>query len=945
MKKITFLFLFFSLTLMGQNKKITGIVTDQENLAIPEATIIVKETNQGTTTNFDGFFSLEVQQFPVTIEVSFIGYQSVQIKVEAPKEIKIQLLENNQFLDDVIVTASRGKEKIKESPVSIERLSLKEIKRTSAASFYDGLANLKGVDINTNSLTFQAINTRGFATFANNRFLQLIDNMDNSSPALNFPLGNLVGMNELDVLSVEILPGAASALYGANAFNGVLNMRSKSPFTHKGLSAYVKYGQTNQSVAGSNPYTDVGVRYAWGGDYAAAKINFSYMEGTDWFAVDKTDIDTNNINQSVKGSRESNPSYDGMNVYGDEIATTIDLNNAFTGTPFASLNRNEVIRVSRTGYDERDLTDYKAKSIKGDIGFYYRPSGQPGKLEFIWNSRFGSGNTIYQGSNRYALTNLFIHQHKLEIKNKNFYLRTYYTGEDAGNSYDTKFTAWNINRKWRSDKDWFTDYALSYSAARANGLGVNDAHTFARNFADNENSYALFGYPSITKPTRYLPGTPEFEQAYNEVITDPDFKTGSKFIDKTNLKHFEAGYNFKDLIDFAELQVGVSTRRYSLNSNGTIFTDYPGLDPINIDEVGGYMQLSKKLMDDKLKLAASLRFDKQENLDGKFSPRFSAVYAAGEQKQHYFRVSYQTGFRNPSTQDLYIGLNLGPITLLGAAADNPGRYEEDLLSSTVGATIIGNDAYNNAYTLSSFIAFGAAVAGGTPLPVAAGLLEIADVKPIVPEQVSTIEFGYRGEIIKNLSVDFSTYYNKYNNFGAVTRVMALASEVGSVHDGSAINAIGTQSYKPFQLYTNTDVEITSYGLDVGFNYKMGDYLLGFIYDYAGFEFDQAKDPDFRPGFNMPEHRVKVSLANDKIWGDLGFKIDYKYQTEFEWQATFADGLVPARSILDAQISYQLKKYKSKIKIGGSNLTGQEYLPAPGTGKVGSIYYISFTYGQ
>ncbi len=935
MKKITLLFLFFGLTVFGQNQKISGVVTDENNDPVPGANVIIVETGQGTTTNFDGMFEILTEKLPVTVKISYIGYKPVEMKVNDTQQISVQLKENNEFLDDVVVTASRGQEKIKESPVSIERLSLKEIKRNTAPSFYDGLSNLKGVDLNTNSLTFQSVNTRGFATFANNRFLQLIDGMDNSSPALNFPLGNLIGMNELDVQSVEILPGAASALYGANAFNGVLNMRSKSPFTYKGLSAYVKYGQTKQEAAGTNPYSDVGVRFAWGGSHAAAKVNFSFLKGTDWYAVDYTDIDGSEINKALKGNR-ANPSYDGMNIYGDEIVTTLPISAATGGAL-------DDIRVSRTGYAEADLTDYEAKSIKGDFGFYYRPSGQPGKLEIVWNSRFGTGKTIYQGANRYVLDGIFIHQHKLEIKNKKFFLRAYYTGEDAGNAYDTKFTAWNINRKWRSDKDWFTDYARVYVNAKLNGADDATAHATARDFADN-SPVDSFGQP---KTPRYLPGTEEYQKAFEEVTNDPDFKTGGKFIDKTNLKHVEAGYNFKDLIKFAELQVGASTRRYSLNSEGTIFTDYPELDPIFIDEYGAYLQLSKKMLDDRLKLATSLRFDKQKNFDGNFSPRFSAVYSAGAQKQHNFRVSFQTGFRNPSTQDLYIGLNLGPITLLGAAPDNPERYSEEILGSTYpgGATIVGRDAYDNAYTLNSFLAFAAAAQSGTPLPQAAQLLEIAKVKPIKPEQVTTIEFGYRGEVVKNLGVDFAAYYNQYTNFGASTRVMALAGEVGSVHDATALNAIGTQSFKPFQLYTNTDQTVTSYGVDVGFNYKAGDYRIGLIYDYAGFDFDQDKDPDFRAGFNTPEHRIKASLSNDKLFGDFGFKIDYKYQSEFEWQSSFADGMVPARSILDAQISYNLKKYNSKIKIGGSNLTGEEYLPAPGTGKVGSIYYISFTYGK
>ncbi len=949
MRKIILFTLFLGMTITGYAQKLTGTVVDQHNDPVPGANVVVKETQQGTITDFDGKFSIDVKEFPVTIEVSFVGYKPEKITLNGPKTLKIVLKENNEFLDDVVVTASRGKEKIKESPVSIERMSLKEIRRNTAPSFYDGLNNLKGVDLNTNSLTFQSVNTRGFASFSNVRFLQLIDGMDNSSPALNFPLGNLVGINELDVQSVEILPGAASALYGTNAFNGVLNMRSKNPFSYKGLSAYVKYGVTKQEAAGTNPYSDVGIRYAWGGNYAAAKVNFSFLKGTDWYAVDETDIDMNPFNASLKGSRDTNPSYDGMNIYGDEIATTQDLSNVFTGTPFAFLNLNETIRVSRTGYAEKNLTDYEAKSFKADLGFHYRPSGQPGKLELIWNSRFGTGKAIYQGSNRYSLDGIFIHQHKLEIKSKNWFIRGYYTGEDAGNSYDMRFTAWNVNRKWRSDKDWFGDYFLAYAAARKGVLGSvlspADAHAFARNFADNENSYAQLGFPNLPKPSRFLPGTPEYKQAFEQVTNDPDFKTGGKFIDKSNLKHLEGNYNFKDLIKFAEIQVGGSLRRFSLHSEGTIFTDYPDLDPIYIDESAAYVQISKKLMDNRLKLATSLRYDKQKNFDGNFSPRFSAVYSAGENKEHNFRVSYQTGFRNPTTQELYIGLNLGPITLLGAAPDNWDRYNETIQAYDpvnnvyFPTTITGRDAYTNAYTLSSFFKF-----GQTHNPAD---LQVSQVDKVQPEQVSTFEFGYRGNLFKNLSLDMAAYYNQYNHFGVTTRVMALSSQMGTVDNiSNALPAIVTRAYKPFSIFTNAKSEVVSYGADFGFNYKAGNYMIGLGYDYAKFEFTPVKgEEDFRPGFNTPEHRIKLSLGNDNLYKGLGFKVDYKYQTEFEWQATFADAMVPARSILDAQINYNIKKYKTKIKLGGSNILGKEYLPAPGTGKVGSIFYVGLIYGN
>ena len=172
-------------------------------------------------------------------------------------------------------------------------MDIKTIQAAAAPTFYDALENLKGIDLNTNSLTFKSVNTRGFATFANNRFMQLVDGMDNSSPALNFPLGNLLGMSELDVNTVELLPGASSALYGANAFNGIMFMTSKNPFLHQGISFYGKTGITSSTNAGDNNFADVGIRAAHAfSDKVAAKASVSFLKGTEWFSTDYSDFES-----------------------------------------------------------------------------------------------------------------------------------------------------------------------------------------------------------------------------------------------------------------------------------------------------------------------------------------------------------------------------------------------------------------------------------------------------------------------------------------------------------------------------------------------------------------------------------------------------------------------------------------------------------------------------
>ena len=428
---------------------INGSVTDQNGQPLTGANVIVDGTSSGAVTDFDGNYSFTTDsEGSVTVTASMVGFQSSSQNVDSSGTVNFEL-EDGTFLDEVVVSASRTPQRIFESPVTIERFGVKEIANTASADFYDGLENMKGVDINVNSLTFKAINTRGFATFANTRFVQLVDGMDNSAPALNFPLGNLLGMTETDVLSVELLPGASSALYGANAFNGILLMNSKNPFDHTGLSGQYKQGITSQEAAGDNTYRDLSIRFGHKfSDKLAVKANFGYLLGTDLVADSEED-------KFGRGLTRADYDHDGINIYGDEVATDIkgvalELE-ALGIAPAGISNLVPSQTVSRTGYREVDLTDHVAESKKADWGIYYRPFENNFEISYV--GKWGTGQTVYQGVNRYGIENFTMSQHKLEVKDDNFFVRTYVTEDNAGDSYDMNFTAININRFW-SDSDY-----------------------------------------------------------------------------------------------------------------------------------------------------------------------------------------------------------------------------------------------------------------------------------------------------------------------------------------------------------------------------------------------------------------------------------------------------------------------------------------------------------
>lgn len=945
MKIYLFILSLFFCSISFAQTSISGSVKDNKNQPIAGANVKVIGQSSGTITDSDGNFSLSTtNKPPFEVEVSSIGYGSKTVKVTANNQkINAVLSDEETKLEEIVVSASRTPERIKESPVTIERFGVKDIKKTASPSFYDGLENLKEVQMNTSSMSFKSINTRGFATVSNTRFMQLVDGMDNSSPLLNFVLGNLIGVSELDLASAELLPGASSALYGANAFNGILFMNSKSPFTSEGVSAYVKYGQTNQKAAGANDYVDYGVRVSHKFDnYFAAKANFTFMKGTEWYATDYRDKDLVN----KVGFDRSYYNYNGINVYGDEASTNIKGVGQTLSTlgllPASAVNLLPNVNVSRTGYNEVDLTDNKVRNAKVDFSLHVRPFGTE-NLEVIWQSKFGFGNSVYTGANRYYLNGFFMQQHKLELKGKNFFLRGYMTTEDGGKSYDMLFTGLNVNRAWKDDKTWFGQYAGAYVQSTLGGATPEQAHAAARAVADTG---------------RFLPGTPEFKAAFANVIAGEDVLTGSKLVDNSKIYHSDANYNFKDLIKIAEIQVGGSYREYQLNSHGRIYTDASG--PIHYNEYGVYTQAQKKVMEDRLKLTGSIRYDKSKNFDGNYSPRLSAVYSAGQQKNHVFRGSFQTGFRNPTTQDQYIGFNVGSAALVGSAPDNLTRFTEtfpintatgQFFAGSANAIMTGDNAYNNSYTAESAQAF-AALAGTDPVN-AAKLLKKSTAGYVKPETVKAFDLGYRGQF-KGFSFDINAYFNIYNDFLGNTTV--VAPYYGKVMDapdaaGDPTTNLGTQTLhalangntRYYQLYTNTDIEIHSLGFGIGLVKKLPkNFELSANYNYAQFDFDQAKDPSFEAGFNTPKHRVKVGIGNENLFKNFGFNVSGRWNSEYLWQSTFVDGTIDAATVIDAQINYGIPKLKSVLKIGAANIGGQEYQQVLGTGLIGQQYFASLT---
>jgi outer membrane receptor protein involved in Fe transport len=872
----------------AQNVTISGNVrnnTTAENA--PAVSVTIKGSDAGTFTDANGNFSISTKSVPVTLVFSSVGFATQEVTVNnASQKVSVDFVPSNTLGQEVVVSATRSSQRILESPVSIERVSASTIRTAPAASYYDVVANLKGVDVVTSSLTFKTPTTRGFSGSGNLRFNQLVDGMDNQAPGLNFSVGSVIGLTQLDVDNMELLPGASSALYGPGGMNGTLLVNSKNPFKYQGFSAEIKTGMmhTDGRERPTSPYYNWSMRWAQKvSEKFAFKVTGELISAKDWVGDDYRNYKGLAVSgKPSAGTRQTDPNYNGINVYGDE--TTIDIRQVLGQIlPPTSPLLTQPINVSRTGYLEKDIINPNTVNFKATGALHYKITP---KIEAIAAAYFGTGNSTYTGSDRYSLKDLKIAQYKFELNNKHWLLRAYTTQENAGQSFNATVTTRLLNEAWKPSQTWYTQYATTYLSAVSSGRPDLEAHTLARAAAD-------VGMPAA--------GSDQFKTLFNRVRSIPIKNGGGLFVDKTNLYNVEGQLNLSDYTSkIADIIIGGNFKRYVLNSEGTLFADTSG--KINIDEYGGYIQASRQIVD-RVKLTVSGRYDKNSNFDGRFTPRATALFKVAENKN--IRVSYQTAYRFPSTQQQYIDLKVGAGTRL----------------------IGGNELFVNKYNLTGNPSYYyTSLQAGTPQQVTNFNFK--------PESVSTYEIGYKGlHLNDRLLIDIYGYYGQYKDFISRT-VIVQHQGTGTITPGDTTLGLS------YSIPVNNAEKVKTYGAGLSVDYKLPK---NFVIS-ANLSSDHISDvtAGFYSYFNTPKFRSNLSLANTGFGKNamFGFNVGYRYQSSFDYQGDFASGDIPEIHIVDAQVSMKVPATKTTLKLGANNLLNQYYRNATGNSVVGGLYYFS-----
>lgn len=892
------------------------VINSSTALPVPAVSVTVSGSGEGTFTDDNGNFELKtIKSFPVTLNFTSIGFDPQTMVVNSSSEfVTVNMKPASVLGQEVVVSATRTPSRILESPVTIEQISERDIRNATSVSYYDMIGKLKGVDMVTSSLTFSTPTTRGFGGSGNLRLNQIVDGMDNQAPGLNFSVGSVIGLTQLDVATVELLPGASSALYGPGGMNGALIINSKDPFKYQGFSFEVKTGIMNidNRSRRASPYYDWSFRWAKKvSDKFAFKVTGQLIQAKDWVGDDYRNYDRTGTDGFVKpGTRETDPNYDGVNVYGDETTADI-MSNVLkplaAAAPFYAPYINSLpatIPVSRTGYKEKDILNPNTLNVKFSGMLSYKLTN---KTSLNAAGYFGTGNTVYTGSDRYSLLNLKIAQYKVELINPHWFVRAYTTQENAGESYNATVTTRLTNEAWKpsgGNTGWYATYAMAFLNAKISGASDIDAHNAARSVAD-------IGRPDA--------GSQQFRTIFDKVRSIPISKGGGLFVDKTSLYNIEGQYDLSPYTSsFADILVGANYKKYMLNSEGTLFADSSGKIPIN--EYGAYIQATKKFANDRLSLIASGRYDKNENFAGKFTPRVSFVIKVAENNN--IRLSYQQAYRFASTQQQWINL---------VVADN--------------VTLIGGvQAFNSFYHFNTnrYYAVEDILAGS-------GNLQPVSLPKFKAEFVNSFEGGYKGLLMdKKLLIDLYGYYGIYKDF--ITRRQFVQPKNGDIsvynsptEEGRKAQLKNLNLGRVFSIPTNLSGQVTTYGFGGSITYMLPKNFT--LEAQASSDVLDGVPEGYVASFNAPKYRFAASFANSGFGNQnrYGFKVDYKWQDKVNYQGDFANGVLPAFQTLDAQFSYKFPEQKVLLKVGGTNILNQYYRNGFGNSTIGGLYYVSIGY--
>ena len=895
-------------------QNVEGVVMDESGESLPGVNVLVVETQQGTVTDAEGAFALDVsfdEVVPVQLRFSFIGFEAQTVTLDGPTdELEVTLREEIARGDEVIVSASRVDERVLEVPVTVGRLSGRALAARPAIDLVSSMESMPGIDVSRSSLLVNSPSTRGFNSTKSERVIQLADYVDFVAPSLSVYSGNTSGPPRIDLESVDVIHGASSALYGPNAFNGVIIMNTRDAFTDQGLDLDVR-GGTREMV-------DVSGRFAEGffDNRVAVKLVGRFMQANEFISsnFDAQSIANNNAPDDARG-------FAAVNRYGDLNLSGIDGTAEILQDAGINTEDNDVFMP---GYTEEALVGSDLNASTWQINPMISAHLFDDVRATYWY-RFSSSEGIYQSNSRFRWDGITVSTNAFELEGNDWLVRAYRTADNSGDSFDINLLGSLMNAEQsyqignrslddmseaeRNRANFMEGLALPYAAAYA--LVYGDAYEAAidQGMSPEEAFAQAQEAASGVLPE---PGQDRFDTARTATLNRGADQTRPTFDINSTLYHAESQYTLDT--DLIEATVGGNYRQYRLTSAGTLFADGEVASPINSDgtrevrdgidnyEYGGFLRLQRGFFNDRFTLSAVGRVDEFKNFDTQFSPRVSGVLTLGEDREHNFRVNYASAFRPPAQLDQHIYLDVGPLLLRGNVDDGytGANPTEDLAEQVQEGTLF-------------------------------------EIDPLDVEQMESVEVGYKTRI-GGLFADISYYRSNYSGFIGTREF--IGKEDGSAITEADLERGDDDPLRPrlLRVWLNADEDLTTQGIQTGLEYQVNQALrLRGNYTWSTISDDDLGE-GVSLGFNTPEHKFNVG-----VWGNVSERFTYhtnlRWHDDYQYQMPFAEGPIDAQFSVDAQVGYTIPRLRTTVMLGGTNLADTDYVSAYGAAPIGRMVYM------
>lgn len=449
---------------------ISGRVLDNVGTPLVGASVVVKGTTTGTTTNTEGAFRLAYDgDFPVTLAVSYIGFRSLEIELtQAQSNLRIRLDEQIAFGPEVVVSASRKAEKLQDAPAAVSVLTSEELSASGGAiTPLRALINTPGVELQQQ--TGQRINLalRGSSGIFSTDVFPMLDYRSLISPGLEFFDSQNSPINNIDLERIEVVLGPGSALYGPDVTSGVVHFISKDPFQYPGT--------TVELVTGEHSTLKGAIRHAGhtADNRFGYKINARYGQGDD-FALQAGNPDDDRVLANFKET----------------------IRRGFV-TPEGFVDpQQEGPLLFET--EKVQLKDYWASAVNGQL--HFRPDGD---TEIIGSGGWNAGSSIFYNDLGEGFNQSSEMWGQLRLNHKGLFAQTYYIRNDGGNDENpiylnrtglivplerTHFEAqvqYNFSTPSLLDAEWTTGLDFRNAAAKT------ENHVYGRN--EDDDDYRIFG--------------------------------------------------------------------------------------------------------------------------------------------------------------------------------------------------------------------------------------------------------------------------------------------------------------------------------------------------------------------------------------------------------------------------------------------------------------------